>query len=96
MHISPIFSHFAMKIVIEGNQQKVEQKFDKKKFGFFFSGKRQKMDPKIGNFEGWFPANGPGRPTCHAHQMKALIKGINLMCVTLYGNVWKPFKIGLE
>ena len=96
MLISAIFSHFAMKIVIEGNQQKVEQKFDKKKFWIFFSGKRQKMDPKIGNFEGWFPANGPGRPTCHAHQMKALIKGINLMCVTLLGNGRKPFKIGLE
>ena len=85
-----------MKIVIEGNQQKVKRKFDKKNFGFFFPGKGKQWTRKLVILKADFQQVGAGRRTCHAHQMKALIKEINLMCVTLLGNGRKPFKIGLE
>ena len=96
MLISAIFSHFAMKIVIDGNQQKVKKKkFYKKKIWIFFSGKWQQMDLKIGNFEGWFPANAAIRRTCHGYQMKALFKEINLVYGTLKRNGENPVKIGI-
>ena len=95
MLISAIFSHFAMKIVIEGNQQKVKKNFDQKKFWIFFSGKGQQMDPKIGNFEGWIPANVAICRGCHGYQMKGLFKRINLVYDTLRGNARNPVKIGL-
>ena len=41
------FSHFAMKIVIEGNQQKVKKNLTKKNFGFFFLGKGKKWTRKL-------------------------------------------------
>ena len=96
MFISANFSLYATKIVTVGNRQEVKKTFDKKKIWIFFSGKWQQMDLKIGNFEGWFPANAAIRRTCHWYQMKALFKEINLVYGTLSRNGENPVKIGLE